>query len=76
MSSGGGLTSYKVYHRFLSTFRFFARHARPYHWFGIVPATLARAVVFVGGELLRGRPENASAVFRGARDAVRRRRAR
>jgi GT2 family glycosyltransferase len=76
MSSGGGLTSYKVYHRFLSTFRFFVRHARPYHWLGIVPATLARAVVFVGGELLRGRPGNALAVFRGARDAVRRRRVR
>ena len=76
MSSGGGLTAYKVYHRFLSTFRFFKRHARPYHWIGILPATAARAVAFVVGELLRGRPENAAAIFRGAGDSIRGRRAR
>jgi GT2 family glycosyltransferase len=76
MSSGGGLTSYKIYHRFLSTFRFFRRHARPYHWLGIVPATAARAVGFVVGELFRGRPGNAAAVLRGAGDAVRGRRER
>jgi GT2 family glycosyltransferase len=76
MSSGGGLTAFKIYHRFLSTFRFFSRHARPYHWIGIVPATVARATGFVFAELLRGRPENALAVFRGARDSVRGRRTR
>ena len=76
MSSGGGLTAFKIYHRFLSTFRFFSRHARPYHWIGIVPATVVRAVAFVFGELARGRPENAAAVFRGARDTIRRRRTR
>lgn len=76
MSSGGGLTAYKIYHRFHSTFRFFRRHARPYHWIGIVPAVAARAVVFVLGELVRGRPENAAAVFRGAGDTVRGRRVR
>jgi GT2 family glycosyltransferase len=76
MSSGGGLTSYKIYHRFLSTFRFFRRHARPYHWIGIAPAVAARAVGFVVGELLRGRPANAAAVFRGVGDTLRGRRAR
>jgi GT2 family glycosyltransferase len=76
MSSGGGLSAYKVYHRFLSTFRFFRKHARPYHWVGIVPAVAGRAVLFVLGELLRGRPSNAAAVFRGAADTLRGRRAR
>lgn len=74
MSSGGGLTSYKIYHRFLSTFRFFRRHARPYHWIGIVPAVAVRALAFVVGEVVRGRPENAAAVFRGAGDTLRGRR--
>ncbi len=76
MSSGGGLTAYKIYHRFVSTFRFFSRHARPYHWIGIVPATLIRSAAFVARELLAGRPGNAGAVFRGAGDALRGKRAR
>jgi len=76
MSSGGGLTPYKIYHRFLSTFRFFSRHARPHHWIGIVPATAVRAIAFLARELTGGRPQNAAAVFRGARDTIRRRRTR
>jgi hypothetical protein len=76
MSSGGGLTSYKIYHRVLSTFRFMRRHARPYHWIGIAPAVAARAVAFLVGEVLKGRPGNAAAVLRGAVDTVRGRRAR
>jgi GT2 family glycosyltransferase len=74
MSSGGGLTAYKVYHRVLSTFRFFARYARPYHWLGIIPSTIVRTLVFVVRELLWGRPANAAAVFRGAADTIRGRR--
>lgn len=76
MSSGGGLSPYKIYHRFVSTFRFFSRHARPHHWIGIVPATLVRAIAFVVHEVVGGRPENAAAVFRGAGDTIRRRRTR
>ncbi len=71
MSSGGGLTPFKVYHRFRSTFRFFARHARFYQWIGIVPATLVRTVAFAAGELLRGRRENVAALSRGAIDTLR-----
>jgi hypothetical protein len=41
-----------------------------------VPAVAGRAVLFVLGELLRGRPSNAAAVFRGAADTLRGRRAR
>lgn len=70
MSSGGGLTPFKIYHRLLSTFRFFRKYARPYHWLGIVPATLARACVFVVRELLSGRAGNVAAVARGLCDAA------
>lgn len=70
MSSGGGLTSFKVYHRFLSTFRFFRLHARPYHWIGIVPATAWRTLVFSVRELMAGRGANASAVLRGVVDSI------
>jgi GT2 family glycosyltransferase len=70
MSSGGGLTPFKIYHRFRSTLRFFARHAAPYHWVGIVPATLARIAVFACHELLAGRGANVGALSRGALDSI------
>ncbi|MFH1502982.1 MAG: glycosyltransferase family 2 protein [Candidatus Eisenbacteria bacterium] len=71
MSSGGGLTPFKIYHRFRSTLRFFARHARFYHWLGIVPATLARTIVFAVRELAGGRWENVRALTRGILDSLR-----
>ncbi len=71
MSSGGGLTPFKIYHRFRSTFRFFARYARFYHWLGIVPATLARTAAFAAREFLGGRRENVKALSRGAIDTLR-----
>ncbi len=70
MSSGGGLTPYKIYHRLRSTYRFFGLYAKPYHWIGIVPATLGRSVVFTLGQLLGGKPSNAAAVARGAFDSA------
>jgi GT2 family glycosyltransferase len=70
-SSGGGLTSFKVYHRVRSTFRFFRLHARSWHWLGIVPMTVARTLWFMAAELLKGSGGNARAVARGARDIVR-----
>lgn len=74
MSSGGGLTSYKVYHRLRSTLRFFARNARPYQWVGIVPASAARTIGFIARQLASGRPSNALAVLRGLADSARGRR--
>ncbi len=74
MSSGGGLTSYKVYHRLRSTLRFFSLHARPYHWIGIVPLTACRTVGFAARELIGGRGGNVGAVLRGLRDSITRRR--
>lgn len=65
MSSGGGLTSYKVYHRLRSTLRFYARYARPYHWLGILPLTAARTAAFAVAQLAAGRPGNVTAVLRG-----------
>jgi GT2 family glycosyltransferase len=73
MSSGGGLSSFKVYHRLRSTLRFFGRHARPYHWVGIVPTSGARTVAFLFTQLVSGKPSNAGAVIRGLFDAARRR---
>lgn len=70
MSSGGGLTPFKTYHRLRSTLRFFSLHARPYHWFGIVPLTMVRTVGFTVRELVRGRGANVAAVLRGLRDSV------
>jgi len=70
-SSGGGLTSFKVYHRIRSSFRFFSRYARPWHWIGIVPVTAVRSLVFALGQLFSGSAENAGAVARGAADVVR-----
>lgn len=71
MSSGGGLTPFKVYHRFRSTLRFFGKYAEFYHWVGIVPATLGRAVAFAVRELAAGRRDNVRALSRGAIDSVR-----
>jgi len=73
MSSGGGLTPYKVYNRLRSTLLFFGLHARWYHWLGIVPATLGRAVGFAFAQVRAGHRDVAMAVVRGARDAVLRR---
>ena len=70
MSSGGGLTPFKVYHRLRSTLRFFRLHAGPHHWIGIVPATLGRTAVFAVRELLGGRSANVAAVVRGAVDSM------
>ena len=69
-SSGGGLTSFKIYHRIRSTFRFYRRYARWYHWLGIVPATIGRALWFLGAQLLSGNRRNALAVVRGAADTA------
>jgi GT2 family glycosyltransferase len=71
MSSGGGLTPFKIYHRLRSTFRYFARYARWYQWIGIIPASIWRTATFVVGELLKGHPGNAGAVFRGIFDTAR-----
>lgn len=73
MSSGGGLTAYKVYHRLRSTLLFFTVHARWYHWLGIVPATAGRALAFTARQLVSGRKDTAAAVLRGAADSVLRR---
>jgi hypothetical protein len=73
MSSGGGLTSYKIYHRIRSSFRFFSLHARPWHWLGIVPCTLVRTLVFAVAQLVRGSTGNVRAVARGTADIVRNR---
>ncbi len=71
MSSGGGLTQYKVYHRLRSTLRFFSLYAKPYQWLGILPATLWRAAIFVATQIFTGKPGNAAAVVRGAFDSAR-----
>lgn len=65
MSSGGGLTPFKVYHRLRSTLRFFSIHARPYHWLGIVPLTAWRVLCFSIGQLVSGGAGNVGAVVRG-----------
>jgi GT2 family glycosyltransferase len=70
MSSGGGLTPFKIYHRLRSSGRFFSLHARPYHWLGIVPATTARTVWFAIRELAGGRGGNVAAIVRGVMDSV------
>jgi GT2 family glycosyltransferase len=70
MSSGGGLTPFKIYHRLRSTLRFFSLHARPYHWLGIVPLTTVRTVAFAARELFGGRGGNVAAVVRGVWDSM------
>ncbi len=70
MSSGGGLTPFKIYNRLRSTLRFFSLHARPYHWLGIVPLTALRTVAFATRELLRGKSANVGAVLRGLWDSM------
>ena len=70
MSSGGGLTPFKIYHRLRSTLRFFSLHARPYHWFGIVPLTVVRTIGFAVRELVRGRGANVAAIVRSLWDSM------
>ncbi|MBD3367944.1 MAG: glycosyltransferase [Candidatus Eisenbacteria bacterium] len=70
-SSGGGLTPFKIYHRIRSTFRFFSLHGRPWHWIGIVPSTVVRALWFAFRQLFSGSGRNAAAVARGAADVIR-----
>lgn len=70
MSSGGGLTPFKIYHRLRSTLRFFSLHARPCHWIGIVPFTVVRTVGFAARELVRGKGANVGAVLRGLWDSM------
>jgi GT2 family glycosyltransferase len=70
MSSGGGLTPFKIYNRLRSTIRFFSLHARTYHWLGIVPLTACRTLGFAARELVGGRGGNVGAVLRGLRDSM------
>jgi GT2 family glycosyltransferase len=70
MSSGGGLTPFKIYHRLRSTLRYFSIHARPYHWLGILPATAVRALAFASSEAASGHGANVAAIARGVRDAA------
>jgi GT2 family glycosyltransferase len=70
MSSGGGLTPFKIYHRLRSTLRFFSLHARPYHWIGIVPLTTVRTLGFAAGELVTGRGANVGAIVRSLWDSM------
>jgi len=70
MSSGGGLTPFKIYHRLRSTRRFFSLYARPYHWLGIVPMTAVRTACFAARELFGGRGANVTAVARGLWDSM------
>lgn len=65
MSSGGGLTPFKVHHRLKSTLRYFRLHSKPYHWLGILPATGARMLVFILRQLAAGKPALAAAALRG-----------
>ncbi|MFH1690116.1 MAG: glycosyltransferase family 2 protein [Candidatus Eisenbacteria bacterium] len=74
MSSGGGLTPFRIYNRLRSTLRFFSLHARPYHWLGILPLTACRTVGFAARELVGGRGGNVGAVLRGLWDSITRRR--
>ena len=74
MSSGGGLTPFKIYHRLRSTLRFFSLHARPYHWLGIVPFTVVRTLCFAVSELAGGKAANVGAVLRGTWDSMTRQR--
>ncbi len=67
MSSGGGLTAYKVYHRLRSTLLFFTIHARWYHWLGIVPATVGRTLGFIARQLVSGRKDTAAGRPEGRR---------
>ena len=69
-SSGGGLTPFKVYHRVRSNFRFFARHARWYHWLTIPFFVGGRGLVFALDQLLHGNREAVGALLRGGADLV------
>ena len=70
MSSGGGLTPFKVYHRLRSSLRYFSLYARPYHWLGIVPATAGRMAAFAVAETLSGHGAIVAALARGIRDSA------
>jgi GT2 family glycosyltransferase len=74
MSSGGGLTPFKIYHRLRSTLRFFSLHARPYHWLGIVPFTAVRTLCFAVRELAGGKSANVGAIVRSTWDSMTRQR--
>jgi len=70
MSSGGGLTPFKIYHRLRSTLRFFSLHARPYHWIGIVPVTAVRTLGFAARQLVGGKGANVGALVRSLWDSI------
>ncbi len=69
-SSGGGLTSYKIYHRIRSTLAYFRRYAAWYQWFGILPATAARTITFAFAQIAHGEGGRVSALIRGIADGA------
>ncbi len=69
-SSGGGLTSYKIYHRIRSTLSYFKRYAAWYHWLGILPATGVRTVVFALTQIAGGDGGRVTALVRGFADGA------
>jgi hypothetical protein len=71
-ASGGGLTTYKMYHRVRSNLRFLQRHAKPYHWLTIpllLPLEFVRFALREGG---RGNLRVVGAGLRALVDLVRR----
>ncbi|HWN81575.1 MAG TPA: glycosyltransferase family 2 protein [Candidatus Udaeobacter sp.] len=70
-ASGGGLTSFKMYHRVRSTWRLLARHARPWHWLTIPILLPLHFAAFALKELLRGNGGVVRAALRALADLVR-----
>ena len=70
-ASGGGLTSFKMYHRVRSNWRLLVRHARPWHWLTIPILLPLHFAAFALKELARGNGGVVRAALRALADLLR-----
>jgi len=67
-SSGGGLTRFKAYHRVFSTWRFFRKHGRWWHWPSLLLFVSAGTLAFTVFELRRGNRQGVGGLYRALLD--------
>ncbi|MFQ5864019.1 MAG: glycosyltransferase family 2 protein [bacterium] len=70
-TSGGGLTSFKAFHKVKSSFLFFTKYARWYHWLTIPFFVSMSTLWFVSQQLLKGNFSTISSLFRGFKEVLR-----
>lgn len=64
-ATGGGLTTFKIRLRISGNFRFFAAHAKWYHWITMLPMIFLKTILFIFTRVIRLDIKSLNAVRKG-----------